>query len=176
MNVRKLVILAMFLALGIILPLFFHIGGPGLGKVFLPMHIPVLICGALMGPVAGLIIGIITPVLNSLLTGMPPLFPNVPIMVVELAVYGLLTGYLYRKLNWNILAVLPVTMVIGRFAAGLTVWILVLVFGFDLQAANPLFYVWGTITAGIPGIIIQLGLIPLLVRYLENSVSEKVKI
>lgn len=172
MNVRKLVMLAMFLALGMVLPMAFHFGGPGLGRVFLPMHIPVLICGLLMGPVAGLLVGLITPVLNSFLTGMPPLLPSVPIMVVELAVYGLLTGYLYQKLEWNILVVLPVSMLAGRFAAGLTVWFLVTNFGFDLPA-NPLFYSWGTITTGLPGILIQLVLIPLLIRYLGNRVSEK---
>ena len=72
---KRLVMTALFIALGTIVPQAFHMLGLGPSQVFLPMHLPVMICGSLLGPIAGLICGLITPLLSSVLTGMPPLMP-----------------------------------------------------------------------------------------------------
>ena len=85
----------MLIAIGIILPMVVHMSGIN-GAIFLPMHIPVLISGLILGSSLGLIVGIISPTLNHIITGMPPI-PILWIMLVELAVYGLVSGYLYRK-------------------------------------------------------------------------------
>lgn len=164
MNTKLLVYTAFFIALGLVLPLAFHFVGGG-GPLFLPMHIPVLLAGALLGPVAGIITGIITPILSSFLTGMPPVLPVLPIMVVELALYGLVTGFLIQKSN--IYISLLISMLIGRIGAGLVVTVMVHIFNFKLPA-NPLIYIWGTITTGLPGIIIQLVFIPILYKSLIN--------
>ncbi|MFP4016439.1 MAG: ECF transporter S component, partial [Halanaerobiales bacterium] len=119
----------------------------------------------LLGPIAGLTTGIITPLLSSFFTGMPPVLPTLPIMIVELAFYGLLTGYLSRK--YNVYMTLITSMLIGRVGAGLVVSAMVHILNFRLPA-NPLIYIWGTITTGLPGIVIQLILIPLLYKYLKN--------
>ena len=71
---RQLTVSGFFIALGLILPMLFHLAG-GMGVVFLPMHLPVLLAGFFLGPRFGLLVGIITPLLSSLLTGMPPLLP-----------------------------------------------------------------------------------------------------
>ena len=169
MNNKKIVYTAFFITLGIVLPLIFHvIGGPGLGKIFLPMHLPVLIGGAFLGPAAGLIIGILTPLLSSLFTGMPPMIPILPIMIGELALYGLIMGYLYFKLNINIFISLLFSMIAGRIMAGVVVLVLVYGFGLAQLPANPLIYIYGTITAGIPGIIAQLILVPVVIKYIKN--------
>ena len=89
-QVKKLVMAAMCVALGIILPMAFHTI-QNAGSIFLPMHIPVLICGLLCGWQYGLICGFLTPVLSRLFTGMPPA-AILPAMACELAVYGVLTG------------------------------------------------------------------------------------
>lgn len=89
-QVKKLVMAAMCVALGIILPMAFHTI-QNAGSIFLPMHIPVLICGLLCGWQYGLICGFLTPVLSSFFTGMPPA-AILPAMACELAVYGVLTG------------------------------------------------------------------------------------
>ena len=89
-QVKKLVMAAMCVALGIVLPMAFHTI-QNAGSIFLPMHIPVLICGLLCGWQYGLICGILAPVLSSLFTGMPPA-AILPAMLCELAVYGLITG------------------------------------------------------------------------------------
>ena len=69
-QVRKLVFAGLCVAIGIVLPLAFHSVPQG-GMIFLPMHIPVLLCGMAAGPVYGLLCGVLTPALSALMTGMP---------------------------------------------------------------------------------------------------------
>lgn len=82
MKSKKIAFSSMFIAFGIILPMIFHTVNLA-GNIFLPMHIPVLIGGFLLGPVCGMLIGIITPVLSGFMTGMPPIIPVMPIMAFE---------------------------------------------------------------------------------------------
>ena len=166
---KKLVLMAIFVALGIILPIVFHIFGSSIAQILSPMHIPVFIAGALMGPIAGLIVGMMTPVLSSLFTGMPPVIPMLPIMFVELAIYGYLMGYLYKVKNVNIYLSLIITMLLGRISTGIVVYILVHGFNIGRLPKNPLIFVQGTIISGMPGIILHLALVPLLIKYLRNT-------
>ena len=62
------------------------------------MHIPVLIAGFVCGGPYGLVVGFVTPILNSVISGMPPMFPYAVVMSFELAAYGLMTGLLYKLL------------------------------------------------------------------------------
>ena len=64
-STKKLVLSALFIALGIVLP-FFTGQVPQIGNMLLPMHIPVLICGFVCGAPYGLTVGLITPLLRSL--------------------------------------------------------------------------------------------------------------
>ncbi|HEY3424626.1 MAG TPA: ECF transporter S component [Negativicutes bacterium] len=162
-NTQKLINIAMFIALGIILPVAFHFVGAG-GSVFLPMHIPVFMAGMLLGVKSGLAAGVLTPVLSSLLTGMPPLMPILPVIIVELGVYGALVGYLYRHCHLSLLGSLFGAMVVGRLAAAVIVAVLTMLVGVKMQ---PLTYLIGTVSTGLPGIVIQLIFIPLLVKKLE---------
>ena len=166
---KNLVLMAFFIALGIILPITFHVFGTELAKVLSPMHIPVFIAGALLGPVAGLLVGALTPLLSSLLTGMPPVIPMLPIMLVELAIFGYLMGYLFKNKKVNIYLSLIITMLIGRIGSGVVVFVLVHGFNIGRLPKNPLIFVQGSIVSGIPGIILHLVLVPLLVKYLEKS-------
>lgn len=169
MDIKKIVYTAFFIALGIVLPMAFHlVGGPSLGRVFLPMHLPVLIGGAFLGPLSGLIIGIITPLLSSLFTGMPPVLPMLPIMIGELGLYGLVMGYLFFRIKMNVYLSLIISMVMGRIMASLVVLALVYGFGFAQLPANPIIYIYGTITAGFPGIIGQLLIVPITLRYIKR--------
>ena len=174
MDIKKIVYTAFFIALGIVLPMVFHlVGGPSLGRVFLPMHLPVLIGGAFLGPMAGLIIGIITPLLSSLFTGMPPVIPMLPIMIAELGIYGLVMGYFFFRIKMNVYLSLIISMLAGRIMASLVVLVLVYGFGFARLPANPIIYIYGTITAGFPGIIGQLLIVPLVLRYIKRFNEQK---
>ena len=167
MKTKPLILTALFIALGVVLPMAFH-AVPNGGTLFSPMHIPVLMCGLLAGPVYGLFCGIITPILSSTLTGMPPA-PVLPGMVIELAVYGLVSGcmmYLLRKDKTlaKVYIALIVAMLCGRIAGGLAN---ALVF----KAGAYSFQMWltGYFVKGIPGIITHLIVIPLLVRALQKG-------
>lgn len=159
-NTKKLVTAGLLLAIGIIVPSIFHTTGLP-GKMLLPMHIPVLIGGFLLPPVFAFLLGALTPLLNSMITGMPVLFPMAIIMIFELGAYGLVVSLLYRKFNLPSIPSLVVAMILGRLVAGLVVYVLSAFFGVDL---NALVFIVGAVTTGIPGIVIQLLLIPMLIH------------
>ena len=90
--VRALVLSAMFLALGLVLP-FFTGQIPQVGSMLLPMHLPVFLCGLICGWQYGAAVGFVTPLLRMSLFGMPPLLTAVA-MAFELAAYGGVAGFL----------------------------------------------------------------------------------
>lgn len=168
MNTRKMVYAAVILALSIAIPAIFHFTALP-GNIFLPMHLPILVGGLLLGPVYGLIIGMLAPILNFFLTNMPPV-PMLYIMIFELGAYGFFTGFLYKKSNRLFISLLA-SLLIGRIVAAIIVFILVQTMtGFD---ANPLVWFTGSFVKSFPGIAIQLILVPLIVSRIELSMKSK---
>ena len=95
-NVKKITVGGLLIALALVLPMAFHLTGvPQPGQVFLPMHIPVLLGGFVLGPVFGFFVGLFSPIISSVLTGMPAV-GRLPFMMIELAVYGLVSGLMYN--------------------------------------------------------------------------------
>ncbi len=164
MKTKKLVLSGLFVAFGVILPMFFHMFNMG-GPIFLPMHIPVLIAGYFLGPMFGALVGILTPVLSGLLTGMPPLVPVMPIMAFELCGYGLVTGLVFSKTN-KIYISLICAMVVGRLFAIAGAFVVSLTLA---PQVNPIAYVVGGLSTAIPGMAIQLIFIPIFVGYLLRN-------
>ena len=166
-SVRKLTYAALSLALALVLP--FLTGQiPEIGSMLCPMHIPALLCGFLCGWPYGLAVGGAAPILRSLLFSRPPMFSAIG-MAFEMAVYGAVAGFLYRKLpksKGNIYISLISAMVAGRL-----VWGVVQVFLMGLQdsAFTMEAFVAGAITTAIPGIILQIVLIPVVVMALERA-------
>lgn len=163
----EMVIAALCVALGIVLPIAFH-SIPNAGSVLLPMHIPVLLCGLLCGPVYGLACGILTPLLSSLITSMPPA-SMLPSMICELAVYGFVAGLLIILVRTgsqvaNVYISLVGAMLIGRVVYG-TVNALI------FRAGEYSMQMWLTASfvTALPGIIIQLVLLPLVVLALRKA-------
>lgn len=163
---KKLTLTAMCLALGVILPQAFHMI-PNAGNIFLPMHIPVLICGFICGPFYGLAVGIITPCLSHIIFSMPPAM-MLGQMIVELGVYGLCTGLLNQIITINnellkYYLVLIISMVVGRITYGICNALL-------FKAGNYSLSIWlsAAFIKGIPGIIIQLVLIPTIVKTIKK--------
>lgn len=166
MGPRRIAYSSLFLALTILLPIVFHQFGIA-GRVFLPMHLPVLICGFIAGPMAGVVIGLLAPFLSHLLTSMPPTYA-VPLMTMELPLYGLVAGLAYNKLKLNIYLALIAAMIIGRLAFALGLLIL----GRFIELPyGPLefFAAGGAVITGIPGIIIQIIIIPPIVAALKRA-------
>jgi len=166
---QKIIYTAVFVALGVLVP-FATAHLVGAGPVFLPMHIPVLLAGLILGPLWGAVVGVLSPFLSSVTTGMPVMYPMMPIMVVELGVYGFAAGFLYKKLKLPLFIALPAAMVLGRVGYA-AMWGMLFAFNSDLRAATVLV----AVTTGVPGIAIQLGLIPLLMNAIEPRTRSKIK-
>lgn len=190
--IRNLTYGGLLLAIGIVLPQIFHLtGGPASGATFLPMHIPVLIAGLLLGPVYGLILGGIIPVCSFFITGMP-VAVRLPFMIIELAIYGWVSGLLYHTLRLNrvhfpgrfqggkgerqvfsntdrlagIYISLILAMVAGRVVYALSLLLMGRLFG--LEKADPA-AVLAAVATGIVGIIIQLVMIPTIIFALQKG-------
>lgn len=164
---EKLTATALFVALGMLLPVLTH--GIGAGTVLLPMHLPVLCCGMLCGPVWGLVCGLLVPLCNCLLTGMPVLYPMLPIVTCELCVYGFLGGVFYRKtplcrIRFGVYAALILTMLCGRAVYGLA-WSGLFLLDSALKAPT----VVAAIVVGLPGIALQLALVPPVVMFVGRG-------
>lgn len=163
---KNLVICAACVALCVVLPIAFH-AVPNAGGIFLPMHIPVLLCGMMCSWPFGLACGLLGPLLSSLITGMPNA-AMLPGMMVECAVYGAVTGIMMRlvrtKKLWLDLYISMITaMLLGRTVAGFAkAWILA-------PGTPPFAWVTTSLITGIPGICIQLVLLPTLVIALTHA-------
>lgn len=165
---RQLVLSGFFIVLGLVLPLI-TAQIPSIGSMLLPMHIPVLLCGFICGGPAGLLVGFILPLFRSLLFGMPPMYPVALAMAFELAAYGLLAGLFYKVLPKKIPFIyisLLISMIVGRMVWGGVSWAL-----FSI-AGNPFtwqYFMAAAFVNAIPGIIMQIVLIPLVIISLQKA-------
>jgi len=157
---------ALYLALAVALPIGFHAFAIG-GRVFLPMHLPVLLAGFLMGPVCGVTVGLLAPLLSHLLTGMPPTYA-VPLMSLELPMYGLVAGVAYCRLHLNIYIALVLAMIFGRVMFGLGLFVLGMFMELPYTAAT-FFSTGGAIVSGLPGIVLQIIIVPIIVAALKRN-------
>ncbi len=132
------------------------------------MHIPILLGGFLLPPTLACFLGAVVPFLSSLLTGMPPILPTMPIMVLELAGLGGITAILYHNLKVGVWGSLIGGIVGDRFVLALVVLIL----GRWLEVKSPIVYVGGAVMTGIPGIILQLLIIPPIIYFYEKRKRE----
>ena len=169
---KKMILSAVFLALGMVLPLFTG-QIKEIGDSLLPMHIPVMLCGLLCGWQYGGFIGLVLPFLRSVTFGMPPIYPQAVWMALELCAYGLVIGLVYCAFKKkNVLSVyisLVSAMLVGRVVWGIAKAVLLGVAGkpFTLTA----FWVGGFADA-LLGIVLQLILIPSIVM-IVNTVSRR---
>lgn len=166
-TVKKLTYSAMALALALVLP--FLTGQiPRIGNMLCPMHLPVLLCGFLCGWPWGLAVGFFAPVLRFLLFQRPPM-PLWIAMAFELAVYGGMTGLLYRRLPKRlpyIYLTLIIAMICGRLFWGAARFVIA---GFTQTVFTFSAFLAGAVTSAVPGILLQLVLIPVLVLALRHA-------
>src|SRR5690625_4221682 len=164
---RNIIFTALCIAIGLILPRLVNMIPMAFpGAVLLPMHIPVLVCGFLCGWRYGLVSGLILPLLASALTSMPPLFPTAVSMSIELAAYGLLTGLLYQMTKGKIFISLIGAMIGGRLIMGITNAFL---FSIADNTYGLALFVSGAFVTALPGIIIQLIIIPVIIHAFKRA-------
>ncbi len=166
---KKLVLSAMFMAIGLVLPLFTG-QIPQIGSMLLPMHIPVLLCGLICGWECGAVVGFTLPLFRCAIFGVPILFPMAISMAFELMVYGLVVGLLYNRSKWQcILSLyrsLVIAMISGRLVWGAVQFLLLTASGKTFTFAA---FLAGAVLNAIPGILIQLILIPSVMLALNRT-------
>ena len=169
-----MILAAFFLALAYVMP--FLTGQiPEIGAKLCPLHIPVLLCGFICGWSWGLAVGFIAPLFRALTLGMPPLFPTAFCMAFELAAYGAMTGLMHKFLPRKkpyIYCSLLIAMLVGRLVWGIVMFACV---GSGGGAFTFAAFVAGAFTNAVPGIVVQMVLIPLLVMLLDNPKISNLK-
>ena len=164
----KMILAALFLALAYVMP--FLTGQiPEIGAMLCPMHLPALLCGFICGPIWGAVVGGAAPLMRSMLTGgFPPMFPTAVCMAFELASYGAIAGVMHgllpRKKPFIYCSLLS-AMIAGRLIWGAAMFVCVGINGGSFTFAA---FLAGAVTNAIPGIIVQLVLVPVIVMLLDN--------
>lgn len=158
---------ALIIAMGLLVPTVFHLTSVS-GAIFLPMHLPILVGAAFVSPWIALVAGALTPLASSIATGMPPLFPIAFLMSFELAVYGWVMSWMLKKRRVNVYVSLITAMVAGRAVLGLAAVATTSLFAVQL---NPFMYMKGAILTGLPGMALQLLLVPVLIKALSASLE-----
>lgn len=165
-SIKRMTLTAVCVALCVVLPIAFH-SIPNAGSVFLPMHIPVLICGLICGWPHGLLCGLMGPLLSSVLTGMPPA-AVLPAMMVECGTYGMVSGLVLkfvrtRSTYGDLYIALITAMLAGRVVSGIAK---ALIFSPGLALSA---WVTASFVTAIPGIVIQLVFLPSVVFTLMKA-------
>lgn len=168
-KIKKICISALFLAMGIVLP-YFTMNMKIFGKTFLPMHYPVMLCGLLCGDIYGLVIGLLLPYIRYIIAGAPVIYPTAIAMSIELSCYGFLIGFLYNKSKYkcifSLYRSLIITMLFGRIVWGIIYYFLLLAVG---QKFTSYMFLTSAFVSGLPGIIGQLVLIPMIALMLNKT-------
>ena len=163
-NLHKLIFSSLFLAVGVILPLLTS-QIKEIGDTLLPMHLPVMLCGLICSHRHGFAVGLVLPFVRSLIFSMPPMYPNAVWMALELATYGLVIGVVYKYTTKKYLSLI-IAMIAGRVVWGISKAVLL---GLSGKTFGIVAFITGGFIDAIPGIILQLILIPLIMRVYERS-------
>lgn len=168
-STKQLTVSALLFALGLVLP-FLTGQVPQIGNMLLPMHFPVFLCAFLCGWQYALFLGFLLPICRSMIFGMPHMFPVAIAMAFELAAYGLIAGLIYgrskQKSTASLYVALISAMILGRVVWGI---VEVLLLGIGENAFTWQMFLSGALLEAIPGIILQLILIPGILVALHRS-------
>ena len=154
------------------LPQIAHIaGGSSAGAAWLPMYAPVLLAGCLLGLGWGWGVGVISPIVSFgftslFLDGAMPAAARLPYMVLELAVFGLVSGLFSKHIQKNALYAFP-AVICAQVAGRLCYFIAAVAFG---QSAGA---VWSIIESGMTGLFVQAAVVPAIVLLVSWAVRHE---
>lgn len=166
----KSIIAVGLVALSVALPQLVHlVAGAQGGMTWLPMYLPVLIGGCLLGARWGLAIGICSPIISFILTSISgsamPTLERLPFMIFELAVFSLISGAFSKKIAENKWIAFPAVLfaqIGGRIAFFASVAISQNLVSFNFAT------IWYQIQSGFIGVIIQALIVPLIIIALSK--------
>ncbi len=165
MDLRSMVLSAAMAALALTLPVAFH--AVGLGSQFLPLLLPLLLNGFLSSPGWAIFTGLLAPVASALATGMPPLYPPVALIVaLEGATLGGVAAVVWRLSRPRVWPALLCAVACGRLLTLALTWALA-----DRLRLPAALTSWAALVHGLPGVALQLGVTPVVVRLLERRRS-----
>lgn len=152
-------------ALAVLLPQLAHLAlGEQAGMRFLPMYLPVLLGGCLLGWQWGLGIGLLSPLVSYLITaaaGSPmPALARMPFMMAELAVFAVICGVFSDKIAKNGLMAFPAVLLAQL--GGRSVFLLSAAAFSGVSTLNAAM-VWSQIQTGFAGLLIQAVLAPVII-------------
>lgn len=162
---NNMVLTAMFIAIAILLPLV-TANINNYGRLLCPMHIPVMICGAVCGWQWGMAAGFISPLLRALMFPAPVMYPTAVSMAFELAAYGLVIALMLRLLSGkterlaSIYISMIVAMVSGRFVLALARFAM---YGMFSTPYSWDIFMTEAVVSAIPAIVLQFAVIPPIV-------------
>lgn len=168
-TVKSLVALGV-IAAAVALPQLTHalLGAAG-GVQWLPMYLPVLIGGCLLGREWGLCVGALSPVASYIFTsafGNPmPVAARLPYMIAELAIFAFVTGSFSQRIvknKWFAFPAVIAAQFVGRgiFLASAAI--------FENFGGLQFAMVWSQVKTGVVGLLLQAVLVPLLVIALRQ--------
>ncbi len=152
---QQMTLISLFIALCVIIPFVFHLAG--LGAMFLPMFLPILLAGFVIRFPLAMLVGLLGPIVSSLLTGMPPLFPTAISMMAEGMVASGVASFLFCSKKSSLWLALLLAIIAERMTRVLMIFLILPLFGLPARE-------WSIaeITLTLPGVALQLVLIPLV--------------
>ena len=161
----KALISAGTVALAVLLPQLAHLAlGEQAGMRFLPMYLPVLLGGCLLGWQWGLGIGLLSPLVSYLITAAAgasmPALARMPFMMAELAVFAVICGVFSDKIARNGLVAFPAVLLAQL--GGRSVFLLSAAAFSGVSPLNAAM-VWSQIQTGFAGLLIQAVLAPVII-------------
>lgn len=156
--------------LAVALPQVVHLSvGAAGGVTWLPMYLPVLLGGCLLGARWGCAVGITSPIVSFLLTSLTgnamPAAARLPFMAAELALMALVTGLFSDAIVRRAWLAFPAVLL--SLLSGRAFFLLLVVIFRRVTPFTPAM-IWGQVVTGLPGLIAQVVLVPLMVMGLRR--------
>ena len=156
-------------ALAVLLPQLVHlVAGASGGVQWLPMYLPVLLGGCLLGWKWGLGVGVLSPLVSFAITSLAgnamPAAGRLPYMMAELAAFAAVSGLFSKRIaanGWMAFLAVLLAQVSGRAV------FLALAAVFQGVSALSAAAVWSQIQAGLLGMVLQAMLVPVIVMGLR---------
>lgn len=173
----KSAVSAGLIVLAVVLPQIFHLAfGQSGGVTYLPMYLPILIGGCILGWKWGLAVGILSPVVSFLITsafGNPmPVAARLPFMMAELAVFAVVSGQFSKKIAKNAWVAFPSVLLAA--VCGRAFFMLLAVIFQSVAPFTPSM-VWSQIQTGFIGLISQAVIVPFIVIGLKYLLDREKK-
>ncbi len=159
LTARETAFCGLFGAAALMLPVLFH--AFHLGRVFMPMYLPLVALAYFVRPLPAAVTALVTPLLSGAATGMPPFFPPVAVfMAIELsAMAAIISAVMIWRPSTNEWVILVPVLLLGR------ILYLAMIYLFSLFIDLPAAFVTGfSLISGWPGIVLMIGVVPFIAR------------